>query len=141
VAIRRNRAEPPHGVLEEAGRPDAHDAALREAIVQFALRQQGDQPPGHEDGKAIRETLDIAQLVRREQHRSAFSGVALDNGVEGRKTVGIERGGRLVQEEDGGVRQHGHGQAEALRHAPRIGADRPARGAIERGKPQHLVGA
>ncbi len=57
--------------------------------------------------------------------------------VEGAEAVGVERGRRLVEQEDGRLGQHRHREPEPLHHAARVGADGPLAGAVERGEAEH----
>jgi hypothetical protein len=52
--------------------------------------------------------------VRREQHRAALLGVAADRGPEGSAALDVHAGGGLVEQQDGGVGQQRHREAEPL---------------------------
>ena len=56
--------------------------------------------------------------------RAPVAPAPLDEAVEGAEPVGVERRGRLVEQQDGGVGQHRDREAEPLDHAARVGADR-----------------
>ena len=73
-----------------------------------------------QDREAIGEALDVAQVMRGEEHRLALAPPVADEAVEGAETIRVEGRGRLVEEQHRRVREHGHGQAEALDHAARV---------------------
>ncbi len=110
----------------------AHGAAIGQPRRQLALGERRHQAAGHDHGHEVRQPLDVAQLVRAEEHGAAGPPADLDQLVERLQALGVERGRGLVEQQHLGGRHAGHGQAQPLHHAAGVGAHRARSGAVQR---------
>ena len=103
---RRDRAKRPR--RPGRGRSRRRRSTPREARRSASSRRvrEAASLPAHEEREPVGQALDVAELVRREEDRLSLAPPALDEAVEGAEAVGIERRGRLVEEEHGRVGQH-----------------------------------
>jgi hypothetical protein len=72
-------------------------------VVDLAALQHHDRIRGHQHGKPMRDADDGTVL-----------GYAHEIGVDDRLALGVERAGRLVEDEDGGIDQQGASDRKAL---------------------------
>ena len=98
---------------------------------QLRSRKGSREASSDQEQEPVRQAFDVSQLVGREEERAPFAAAPLDEAVEGAEPVGVERGGRLVQEHDRGVRQRRHRESEPLDHSPRVGRDRAGRSTVQ----------
>ena len=105
---------------------------------ELGRREERDEAPLHEDGEAVGEALDVAEVVRREEDRPPLAAAPLDEGVEGGEPLGVEGGRRLVEEEERRVGERGDREAEALDHSARVGRDGAGGGAVQAREPEDL---
>ena len=86
----------------------------------------GDDAPGFHDRDAIAEDFGLFHVMGGQDDRFAALARALDEGPEGVAGLGVEAGGRLVEEEDLGVVDQGGGEGDALLLAAGEGAEEGA---------------
>ena len=71
----------------------------------------------------VGEALGLEQEVRAHEDGLAVLGHLVDEAEHGARRLGVETGGRLVEQEEVGLVEHGAGQREAGPHAGRVAAD------------------
>jgi hypothetical protein len=95
------------------------------------------RPLGHDaaavdDGEPVREVVGLLQVVRREQHRQLLeAGEAADLLPHRAAGLGIEPGGRLVEEQHLRSVDEADRHVQAALHAARVAARHPVGGAAE----------
>ena len=120
-------AERLEDVAGRAVEAEAEDAPVGEAAGQLGGREERDEAPFHEDGEAVGEALHVAEVVRREEDRLSLAAPPLGEGVEGREPLGVERGRRLVEEEDAAPREAPRPRGRAAGPFRRSRSTRPGR--------------
>src|SRR5204862_2457229 len=73
----------------------------------------------------------LRQVLRGQQDGRAVGHQVLDDPPQVYAAVGVEAGGRLVEEQHGWAVDQGGGQVEAAAHASRVRLDRPVGGVGE----------
>ena len=71
-----------------------------------------------QDGQAVAHLAEFRQDVGGDQHGLAHFPQGAQDGFHVRPGPGVHAGGRLVQDQEGGIVNEAAGQAEALLHAP-----------------------
>ena len=90
---------------------------------QFRRFSTGDQFAAIQHRNAITATFGFVQVVRGQQNRVAFF-AQVEQRAEQRISAGrVERCGRFIEQQDGGVVQQCNRQVQALFHATGVGAD------------------
>ena len=109
VAVRRST-----GVAERDGKFDNVLAA--QALDQIGRRSLSDDLAVVDDGEAVAEALGFVHVMRGEKHGAAAALELADDLPQLAAALGIETGGRLVEEENAriGDERRGDGQALAL---------------------------
>ena len=75
----------------------------------------------HDD--LVGETLGLEQQVRAHEDGLAAFGHLVDEPEHGARRLGVEAGGRLVEQEEVGFVEHGAGEGEPGPHAGGVAAD------------------
>ena len=93
--------------------------------AQLVDRADADEAAGREDADPVADRLDLVEEVAREQDREA---ALVDEPPQQLEDLDhaerVDRGGRLVEDEQVGRLDEGVGDAEPLAHAARVGLDR-----------------
>jgi hypothetical protein len=87
----------------------------------------GDDLPAVEEGDAVGEGVGLLQVLGGEEDGDAAADQFTDVVPDLAAAAGIEARRRLVEEDQLGASQQGHGQVEAAAHAPRVGRRRLVR--------------
>jgi hypothetical protein len=105
----RTDSRRPGGRLVQA---QAHRRHARPAVLQLARgAASAARRPPTSTAKRSAEALDVAEVVRSEEHRLAFAAPAADEAVERAQAVRVEGGRGLVEEQNRRVGEHGHREA------------------------------
>ncbi len=75
-----------------------------------------------DDDDAVREAVRFLEVLRGEEHRGAGVDELLDHVPQLGSPLGVEAGGRLVEEQDGGLVDERRGQVESSAHPTGVGA-------------------
>lgn len=75
----------------------------------------------------MRQVLNLAQQVARQQNGGTFICQRSDEGTHGQSDIGVEPIGRLIQQEQSGGAEQGAGNMQALLHAAGKLLDGPCR--------------
>src|SRR5205807_350323 len=103
--------------------PEADVAAGDEAL-QLVPGALGDQLAVVQYGDAVGELVGLLQVLRGQEDRDAVVGdQAADDLPHGAAAARVQAGGRLVEEDDAGVSDQGHGEVEPAPHAAGEGGD------------------
>ena len=92
----------------------------RDELVDRAL---GDDLAEVDDRREVAGLLDLVEQVRGEQHGAALADQLADQVAELEDAGRVEPVHRLVEDQQLGVGEQAAGDAEALAHAERVGAD------------------
>ena len=117
-------------VVAGVGELQPHDLApqARLELVGAAL---GDDPAVVEQRDPVRQLVRLGQVLGGEQDRDALVGQLPDRPPELLPAARVEPGGRLVEEEQRGPRDHADREVEAPAHAARVGLHPPVAGVLE----------
>ena len=107
----QGRAQPGLAAQPRPGR--AHRGALAHG-AHLVHRAGGDQAAAVDDDDAVGEVGGLLQVVGGEEDGAARRRLGAHGGPEGGAGVGVQAGGRLVQDQQLGLGHQGHRQADAL---------------------------
>ena len=150
VGVVHGQARPEHvegqpGVLQGGGEGCAvvgvDDDRSGGRIRELADAVRIDQAALGEHEHVVGDLLDLAQHVRRDQHSAALVGEAAHEQAHPADALGVEAVRGLVEHERSGVAEQGAGDAEALPHAERVGADARLGLVLQAHEGEHLVHA
>ena len=94
-----------------------------------------------EDDQPVADVLELAEQVRRHDHRAAAVGDRADQRAHVLHADGVEAVGRLVEDDELGVADQRGGDAETLLHPERVRADAVAAATGEPDEIDEVVGS
>ena len=108
------------------------DGVALELALERVRRALGDDPAAVDDGQLRGQPVGLLEVVGGEQDRHPLvAGEALDLVPHVGPRLGVEAGGRLVEEEHAGAVDEAHGQVETALHAARVRLRGPVGGVDE----------
>ena len=117
---RQKLGRPRHGVVFVQRHRD-HRCA--EVGLELGGRPLGDDPTMVDHHDVAGQAVSLFEVLRRQQHRRALAHQLFDGGPEALAALGVQGGGRFVEEEDWWVGHDRGGQVEPTAHAARIGLE------------------
>ena len=82
------------------------NAGVRGNVLEVAAHSNG---TGTQNGDGVRQVLNLAQQVARQQNGGTFICQRSDEGTHGQGDIGVEPVGRLIQQEQSGGAEQGAG--------------------------------
>ena len=91
------------------------------SCLELGERPVRDDPALVEDRDPVGELLGLVQVLGGEQHSRAAAGELLDAAPHLEAGLGVQPGGRLVEEDHGRIADEAHGDVQAAPHAAGVG--------------------
>ena len=117
VAVERRRPEPLD--RRQVGRAEPGDPDLRLGLAEHVVElAAGDDPAVVDDRDAVADLLDLAQQVRVQEHRGAAVGGGADDAPDVDPADRVERGRRLVEDDERRLAEEGRRRARGAAACP-----------------------